>query len=83
MSRLAAVRPAGATSAQREVIDAIAGGDGAGNGRWRVCSTSAVDWPGRSTPGYIVPIWAWSSSVSVSDCGFTGRCPARRERSQS
>ena len=27
MSRLAAVRPAGATSAQREVIDAIAGGD--------------------------------------------------------
>ena len=84
MSRLGAVRPADATSAQREVIDAIAGG---ARGRGRPLG-SLLDERG----GLAGPFNAWvhrpdlgssSSRASASGCGFTGHCPARRGRSRS
>ena len=84
MSQLAAVRPADATSAQREVIDAIVGGD---RGRDRSLD-SLLDERGA----LIGPFNAWvhrpdlgirRPRASVSGCDFTGVCRVRRGRSRS
>ena len=84
MSRLAAVRPADATSAQKEVIDAIAGG---ARGRDRPLE-SLLDERG----GLAGPFNAWvhrpDLGIVVQSLGerlrFHGtHCPAQRERSRS